>query len=1139
MSHRRALLLALLVALSTPLAAAQLAARAARAPAAAPAAAVTPVASTAVAPFPNFESGPVRPLALSEDGTRLFALNTPDARLEVFDTALDVQGLPHLQFAGAVLTGLEPVSLALDPADPSTAYVANLLSDSVTVVDLLRLSVRAVIDVGDEPQDLVVAAGRLFVATARSAPAASPTEPGAFTDNAVVIVDLAPPFSVLARVELPAHRPRALATDGVTVWVAPQNSGNHTTVIDADQAQLMDLDQTDVDAFDPPFTVNPALLLSQFSGAGFQNFSFGVFGWEVPRTGRIVFDHEQPALVPQLADLDVLALDAATGALRAGGITGVGSTLFAIERNPSTGHLWVAATDAKNRTRFEPNVSGAGFDNRVTVVDPVAGVLGSISLAPPATSAPHAQPVALAFGGGPDQRLGYVATLGDDTIVALDAVTGEVVDEFAAGSQPAGLAADDAHGLLYVLSRGDKTLRAFEVAAGHAPVGRVARLSYDPEPQAVALGRRHLYDARAESGAGNGNMSCASCHIFGHGDQLAWDLGDPSGGLGYAFPDLMTGELSFDGSKVALKTSLMTHPMKGPMVTQSLRGLSSDGAVPLHWRGDRRFFQMFRGAFVGLLGGSGLTPAAMQEYAAFVRTLTFPPNPFEPKDREYTGTAAQGRDLFGMNPAVPGKEYNDLIPGNVACIDCHKGDFGGGTDFTGAQVTLNFDGESQLFNTAQLRGVYEKDFAHLTGFGTVHDGSLDGIEEFLHFVPQATGLEAFPLLTEPEKQAVEDFVRAWDTGLSPLVGSEYHATSATLAGLDAWLDLCEAQAAATTHPVDLIGKARWELPSGEILPVGMEYAYDAGSGTWRYLLDTDRSITRDVLVAAIAADDLACTFVAVPPGLGGRLGIDRDEDGLLDGIEIEHVTDPASPDTDGDGYADGLELVLGSNAAVFDAFVADSQAPAVLSALPQDVFSDTASLNVVTDEPAALVVDVGLAAGSYDLLSFSDAGLRRAHDLVLDGLPAGTSLFFRVTASDRNGNAGLFEGSLQTTPPLFHVADIGLSKADDSGMLTLTATVLVVDQAGTPVAGLPVRGLWAGDIGTADFFPLMSSDAEGVATFSIGPYAPSASSVTFSVAYLGTNVATDAFFIGFGGDSPTFFYSQSANGENYASIEVP
>ena len=35
--------------------------------------------------FVNFESGHVRPLALSPDGNRLFAVNTPDNRLAIYD----------------------------------------------------------------------------------------------------------------------------------------------------------------------------------------------------------------------------------------------------------------------------------------------------------------------------------------------------------------------------------------------------------------------------------------------------------------------------------------------------------------------------------------------------------------------------------------------------------------------------------------------------------------------------------------------------------------------------------------------------------------------------------------------------------------------------------------------------------------------------------------------------------------------------------------------------------------------------------------------------------------------------------------------------------------------------------------------
>ena len=63
----------------------------------------TPAAATADETFVAFESGHVRPIALSPDGQLLFAVNTPDNRLEIFrvtPTGL----LPR----GSVVVGMEP-----------------------------------------------------------------------------------------------------------------------------------------------------------------------------------------------------------------------------------------------------------------------------------------------------------------------------------------------------------------------------------------------------------------------------------------------------------------------------------------------------------------------------------------------------------------------------------------------------------------------------------------------------------------------------------------------------------------------------------------------------------------------------------------------------------------------------------------------------------------------------------------------------------------------------------------------------------------------------------------------------------------------------------------------------------------------
>src|ERR1700721_184350 len=64
-------------------------------------------ASSTGPPFVEFESGHVRPIAMSQDGTTLFAVNTPNGTLEIFDLT---SGKPVLRFH--VPVGLEPVAVA-------------------------------------------------------------------------------------------------------------------------------------------------------------------------------------------------------------------------------------------------------------------------------------------------------------------------------------------------------------------------------------------------------------------------------------------------------------------------------------------------------------------------------------------------------------------------------------------------------------------------------------------------------------------------------------------------------------------------------------------------------------------------------------------------------------------------------------------------------------------------------------------------------------------------------------------------------------------------------------------------------------------------------------------------------------------
>jgi hypothetical protein len=116
--------------------------------------------------FVLFESGHVRPLALSPARSLLLAVNTPDNRLEVFETA---QGT--LRRRGEVVVGLEPVAVVA--RTETQAFVVNHLSDSVSVVNLSEPDRPIVVEtllVGDEPRDVVCAGpGRrwVFVTAAR------------------------------------------------------------------------------------------------------------------------------------------------------------------------------------------------------------------------------------------------------------------------------------------------------------------------------------------------------------------------------------------------------------------------------------------------------------------------------------------------------------------------------------------------------------------------------------------------------------------------------------------------------------------------------------------------------------------------------------------------------------------------------------------------------------------------------------------------------------------------------------------------------------------------------------------------------------------------------------------------------------
>src|SRR5262249_31184837 len=147
----------------------------------------------------------------------------------------------------------------------------------------------------------------------------------------------------------------------------------------------------------------------------------------------------------------------------------------------------------------------------------------------------------------------------------------------------------------------------------------VTSIGFDPTPDDIVNGRKFFYGGFT---SGHGDQSCASCHIFGDMDNLVWDLGDPTGDTAPVPPGMLD----------PLLTPM--HPMRGPVATQSLRGLPN--TARLHWRGDRADFMAFQPATASLLGRATPIPdSEMTAMSLFVLPLLYPPNPNQNLDRTF------------------------------------------------------------------------------------------------------------------------------------------------------------------------------------------------------------------------------------------------------------------------------------------------------------------------------------------------------------------------------------------------------------------------------------------------------------------------------------------------------------------------
>jgi DNA-binding beta-propeller fold protein YncE len=534
----------------------------------------------------------------------------------------------------------------------------------------------------------------------------------------------------------------------------------------------------------------------------------------------------------------------------------------------------------------------------------------------------------------PDGSRLYVAAFGSGKVGVFETseLSGDTFDPGAAGSHIA-LGADDSDpvtgggpsGLvlkgnrLYVFTRFDNTVRVVDTTT-NTELTAMKQPLHSPEPTSVVQGRRFLYDALETSS--NGETQCGSCHVFGDFDSLSWDLGDPDA-MNASNPNAI--RLNIGGN--------MFRALKGPMTTQSLRGMANHG--PMHWRGDRTSancsdqdggtpdpgdpiirpaceqdaFTAFNVAFGGLLGRNGPIAAGdMQAFTDFILQVTYPPNPIRALDNSLTALSAipseqNGHDFyFGIkNPPLNADPESDTL---FTCNGCHVLDPMSG--FFGTDGFMTFENETQMVKIPHLRNMYQKvgmfgmpsvpffnagnngdQGAQVRGVGFLHDGSVDTLLRFHNATVfnENSGINpgGFPVGApgDPTRRDVEAFMMAFDSNLAPIVGQQTTLTDTNSGVAGPRVDLFIARAAAVPSECDLIAKGTL---AGE-----QRGWYRLPAGTFQSDKVAEAPITDATLRAQAATAGQDLTYTCVPPGWGLRGGVDRDGDGSFDG-------DDAAPD---------------------------------------------------------------------------------------------------------------------------------------------------------------------------------------------------------------------------------------------------
>ena len=826
--------------------------------------------------FINFETAHVHPIDLTPDGNKLLAVNTANYSLEVFDVTSS--GITH---RASIPVGMDPVTVRV--RSNSEAWVVNAISDDISIVDLDNEVVARSLSVPNEPADVVFAGTPLkaFV---------SSSEPSIMSVFNLSNLNAAPSEIRVIGEEL---RALAVSPDGQTVFGAFFESGNQSTLVQGDIGP--EVDQV-IGGSNIPSGPYGNVMVPPNNGNTF-NPPLGPAGLPPVQTAMIV---KKDALNRWMDDnngdwtnvisggagvrvqgWDMLDRDVVVMNANSNGVSyqrNLGNILMAMDVNPQTGRISVVGTDATNEIRFEPVINGkflrvnmSSFNvnqtNQIVDLNPHLNYqTSSVPVSEREKSIGDPRGIAWRANG----NKAYITGMGSNNVITVDANGNRLnTQPIEVGEGPTGVVLSETRNRAFVLNKFDASISIINMG-NDQEVDRIP--FFDPTPTIIKKGRKHLYDTHANSGTGH--VACASCHVDGKQDRLAWDLGDPSGQIEPFSPNAQLGingvfEPDFNGF----------HPMKGPKTTQTLQDIIDQNQL-LHWRGDRENLAAFAGAFVHLQGDDvEPSAAALQEFEDFLSTIYFPPNPLRNLNNSFSTSVpvpGPNNTIRFNRDATDGRDFfqTALAGGGNNCINCHEANTGRSKTrltFGDARTAGGFRG-----NLDKVGLFYNSVDGSTAGFGFFNDGSMDSNFPF-HF-PSASGdFIAFVMSFEGSELGFNaNQVTQPSQDSHAAVGQHTTVNGAFSSGQQAFLN----QLKNIVDQSSRVGLIVTGIFQGE----HRGFFYQGGDS---YQSDRNaQTVTHTQLVNAATSGAGALSWMVVHDEIKIRAGVDKNSNGIFDGDEV-------------------------------------------------------------------------------------------------------------------------------------------------------------------------------------------------------------------------------------------------------------